>query len=1197
MRQRILRASSAFGALALTAVLAAPTSIPSLRTTHAQRGLVAVEQPLAIPAGAVRFGPLSPSTRLSLRVVLSPRDPGSLSSFIARTSSPSSPDYRHYLARGQFAARFGPTSDALSAVRSMLRGDGLDVTGVSPSHLVLSVTGSGRDVARALHTSYSVWKLADGGFAYRSNGAVELPAAIAHDVAGVVGTSSFVTERSFAVRGRRLTRSHHLGSDAVGPRQPPTECSQAQQQVPPGTFTPEEEGDAYGLSSVWAHDDDGSGHTVALLEFAPYALSDILFYDACFGALPGGSTSDPLLHNIYVDGGTSRGSSGGSDEPTLDIEEIRAIAPQARLDVYEGPNNVVGPIDTLQRIATDDAAQIVSISWGICEQFSDHAAETPVFEQMAAQGQTVFAAAGDNGSSDCLLQSPAGGPPIVAATVDDPASQPLVTGVGGLTVTSVAPLEQTVWNDCTSSLPGCLGDAGGGGISEVYPHPSWQEAPGVPTGAERGATHRDSPDLSVMGDPNTGMLAFYQGTFQPYGGTSMGPPLLAAMTADDLESCGSATFGFLNPLLYAMGRNGGDFDDVTTGTNAIAASTYKAKEFDAGPGYDMASGLGSPDPSTFLDALCDADATANASPTTPNTPSTWLVVFHTGGDAYPDGATVTLTAPPGTRLPSTASDWTIETPHGTDPPTHVALRMGPGSTDDNIATLTVAQGAPAVGEITIQASEVVNPLTVGSASVGITDSVDSLAERAPLALSTASPESATLSVAGAHAPYTEPIGSSGLEVTATVGDGVGDVVAGQPVTITATGHAVARTTTTTTNGAGQVRFAIRADRVGTTTVTVASGGTPLGSLDVHFTNPWRQLAARTLAGSGAATGIASVVPTGGAGFVAVVRTAGDSIDLVRSAGARAVVSPLHAAGQLPAVGSNPTIARGGAWLYVAYRSTAGHLVVLADPLHAKGMPWRIDDLTSRGVVPSVTGVPAAIVAGAGARAVLSLAAVATSGDVLRVTARLEQVTQFTVSDLSRLSGWSVRAAGSVAQATIGGGVVVFARSAGGELVELARDAGEWIADDVASDALLVGLPSIATGSPVAIVGDGLLTVIAPSRGGLNQFVGTLGNWSASTLTSGDEGTSAPSDAKALPALPGAASVLVDGAVTEVVCGTSTGRLLELTSLGVSAPWAAFDLTQLAHLDGAVQGAAVLPGGPTALLVAVRGHLVVLHAVS
>ena len=136
-------------------------------------------------------------------------------------------------------------------------------------------------------------------------------------------------------------------------------------------------------------------------------------------------------------------------------------------------------------------------------------------------------------------------------------------------------------------------------------------------------------------------------------------------------------------------------------------------------------------------------------------------------------------------------------------------------------------------------------------------------------------------------------------------------------------------------------------------------------------------------------------------------------------------------------------------------------------------------------------------------------------------------------------------------------------------------------------------PEIRTATTV----DGVLTVIAPSRGGLNQFVGTLGNWSASTLTAGDEGTSAPSDAKALPALPGAASVLVDGAVTEVVCGTSTGRLLELTSLGVSAPWAAFDLTQLAHLDGAVQGAAVLPGGPTALLVAVRGRIVVLRSVS
>jgi hypothetical protein len=1193
------RIAGAACALSVSTVLAAPAAVHVAAVPAQIRGdgLVAVEHPTSVPRGAVRVGALRAATPLALRIVLAPRDPAALSAFITRISSPSSPDYGRYLARGQFAKRFGPTSYAIAAVRTQLTRDGLAVTGLSPSHLVLSVSGTEREVAAALHTSFSVWRLGDGNHGYRDDGNVELPASIARDVAGVEGTSSLVSEHSFAVRGRRAA----VGARRIArvePRQPPSECATAQQQLPPGTFTPEEEGDAYGLNVAWSHDDDGTGHTVALLEFAPYALSDILFYDTCFGALPPGSTSDPKLHNVYVDGGTSRGSGAAADEPTLDIEEIRALAPDAQLDVYEGPNNVVGPLDTLQRIATDDTAQVVSISWGVCEQFSDHAAETPVFEQMAAQGQTVFAAAGDNGSSDCLEQSPSGGAPLVEASVDDPSSQPLVTGVGGLTVTNIDPLEETVWNDCTGGIPGCLGDAGGGGISAVYPHPSWQVAPGAPTGSQRGASHRDDPDLSVMADPNTGMLAFFEGTFQPYGGTSMGPPLMAAIDADDLQACGATTFGFLNPLLYAMGRHGGDFDDVTTGTNAVASSTYKAKEFNAGPGYDMASGLGSPDPSTFLDALCDATATATATPATPGSSSTWLMTFHTGGDPYPSGSTVTLTTPPGTVLPSIASDWTVQTSLGTYPPGAVVLSKAPGSTTDNVAELTISQGAPDVGQVTIQAAEVFNPNSVGTASVGISDSVDSLRESAPLALSAPSPTTATLSVPGGHTPVTAAIGSSGVDVTATITDGTGDVVAGQPITFETSGHAIVHATTTSTNTAGQLRFELRDDRAEVATVTAESLGTAIGSLEVTFTDPWRTSPTTREPRSGAVTGIASVVAAGGGtGFVAVIRTTSGGIDVARSSGSRVIVSRLVAAGKLPPVASDPTIARGGAWLYVAYRTTGNHLVVLSDPVHPHGHGWRVDDLTARGAVPSVTGAPSAIVAGTGVHATLSIAVVDTAHHVLRAVAPLSHVTRFSTSNLSHASQWGVAATGSVEQISLSGAVVVFARSSSGQLVLLARNDGVWLADDLAADAELIGPSSVATGNPVASADDGQATVVVPSRGGLVVFVGALGNWSASTLSRGAEGTSVPAEARGLPAFLGTASLLVGGSATEVVCGANTGHLVELTSLGVSDSWSSYDLTDLAHLDGPSPGAAVLPGAPTSLLAAVRGRLVVLRAVS
>ena len=335
-------------------------------------------------------------------------------------------------------------------------------------------------------------------------------------MSGIVGVASVVRERSFARHAARASRRVVRADVAVrtashvDPRLAPGgPCPDAAAALGGGTFTPTQEGQAYGLATAWTHGDDGTGRTIALEEFAPYATSDILTYDLCFNLLPPSATSDPLVRNVLVDGGTSPGSAAGSDEPTLDIEEVRALAPGADVEVYEGPNNVTGPIDTLQRIATDDTAQVVSTSWGICEAFSDHAAEAPILEQMAAQGQTVFAASGDSGSSDCVEQSPQLGPPLVGAAVDDPASQPLVTGVGGLTVDSLSGPSESVWNDCGSSH-NCLGNAGGGGISAVGTRPAWQVAPGTPTGNARGAHARLVPDLSVMGDPSTGML-YYQG--------------------------------------------------------------------------------------------------------------------------------------------------------------------------------------------------------------------------------------------------------------------------------------------------------------------------------------------------------------------------------------------------------------------------------------------------------------------------------------------------------------------------------------------------------------------------------------------------------------------------------------------------------------------------------------------------------------
>ena len=222
-------------------------------------------------------------------------------------------------------------------------------------------------------------------------------------------------------------------------------------------------------------------------------------------------------------------------------------------------------------MASSDTATIITTSWGICEAQTDGSAqaEQTIFQEMAAQGQTVVAAAGDDGSSDCEDTSE----PSSAAAVDDPASQPYVTGVGGLDVSNIDPLTESVWNDnCTQADCG----AGGGGESSLWSRPSWQVAPGINTTAD---TMRMVPDLSVMGDPATGFIQYYTGAGSGFcrhscsggwgaiGGTSIGAPLVSDLIAVAAQACGVPRLGFINPSLYAMATTG--FVDVTTGNNDL----------------------------------------------------------------------------------------------------------------------------------------------------------------------------------------------------------------------------------------------------------------------------------------------------------------------------------------------------------------------------------------------------------------------------------------------------------------------------------------------------------------------------------------------------------------------------------------------------------------------------------------------------
>jgi subtilase family serine protease len=563
--------------LAVSATLVG-LALPTIAVATEARVVVASSAP--IPANVTVVNKTITTT---FDVTLAPRSSVGLTTYIASLSDTASPNFHHYLSTAQFAQRFGASASSVDAVRSYFRGFGLEPGALSKGRLVLRVKGTTTQIAHAFAAPVETVRRSNGALAAQLATNGSLPSPVAHDVAGIAGLSTVVQPST------NLVLSHVKAHTAIATSCPDDGGELSTSPNANFGYTPFQFAQLYGFASEWANNVTGSGQTIAVYELSAYDPGDLATFLNCYGL-------NPTITPVSVDGGPT---GGYDDEPTLDIEELTAMAPGANVEIYQGPNDSNGPLDTYAQIADDNTATIVSTSWGTCEgdPSGDPAAEQPVFEQMSAQGQTIVSAAGDSGSSDC------NGITNNNLAVDDPASQPFVTGVGGLSVNDISPLSQTVWNTPVSSgNPG----AGGGGVSTLWSRPTWQVAPGAPSGIAM----RMVPDLSTDADPSTGFVQYFTGTGQgvcqqnclagwnAVGGTSIGAPMVSSMIATAAQGCGTARLGFINPSLYAMASTG--FVDVTTGSNDL----YKVGAYSAGPGYDMASGLGSPDGAGFFAGLC-----------------------------------------------------------------------------------------------------------------------------------------------------------------------------------------------------------------------------------------------------------------------------------------------------------------------------------------------------------------------------------------------------------------------------------------------------------------------------------------------------------------------------------------------------------------------------------------------------------------
>lgn len=640
----------------------------------ARAALTRVRMAVSRPAGATITGTVPPATRLRVTVTLKPRDPAALDAYAKAVSTPGSPDYRRYLTPSEFGRRFGATPAQVAVVRESLRARGLHPGPTSPGSLSVPVSATAAQLEHAFSISLQSLALPGRLTAIAASRAPAVGASAAAAIQSVVGLTTVSAPRPLLVRARRpATRAPLVGPHvATGGPQP---CAAAQSAAPGQTaYTADQIASAYGFSGLYKAGDAGAGVTVAIYELESHDSADIAAYQACYG-------THATITNVAVDGGAGTGA--GTGEAALDIENLIGLAPNVNMLVYQGPNSNSGnpgsgPYDTFSTIINQNRARVISVSWGQCESAlgqSDATAENTLFQQATAQGQSIVAAAGDSGAQDC---DNGGTPQQTQAAVDDPSSQPYVTGVGGTSLQALGPRPtESVWNSGGMAQSGTAQPgAGGGGISTFWPMPPAQADAAAGLGVRSplaagstcgngGGYCRAVPDVAADADPTTGYLIYWNGgasvTGQPagwqgIGGTSGSAPLWSALLAlaDASPACSTSPVGYADPALYRAASSGyaANFNDVTTGNNDFTGTN--GGRYAATPGYDPASGLGTPNAAALAASLC-ADTVRLASPGQQrSTVRTSVSSRIRGSDTA--GTTVTYNAsglPPGLGLDTT----------------------------------------------------------------------------------------------------------------------------------------------------------------------------------------------------------------------------------------------------------------------------------------------------------------------------------------------------------------------------------------------------------------------------------------------------------------------------------------------------------------------------------------------------------------
>ena len=385
-------------------------------------------------------------------------------------------------------------------------------------------------------------------------------------------------------------------------------------------YTPQQFRKAYGLQSILDKGFDGKGQTIVIIDSfgSPTAWSDLQTFDKKYGLPDPPSFQQLAPYGSVPFDPNNQDQIGWAEETSLDIQWSHAIAPAANILVLTSPiaetEGVQGFPEflALERYAIHRNYKIISQSWVATENtlFTKEGKkvldEFNHFYKDAVTGErvTFFASAGNSGTGNIDEN----GNIYPFPTAGFPASSPWTTSIGGTSLhadTQGNYQYETVWNEGTD-------DATGGGISQYYPIPDYQQDYLTTTDKATLKGHRGIPDIAMNADPFTGVpvyLGFFpkdQQDFYIFGGTSEGAPVWAGLLADATQYVGHPV-SFFTQKIYRLAHHpeiyGKIFHDVTIGDNAQPDQTPPVPGYSAKPGWDLTTGWGSPIVSALFPAL------------------------------------------------------------------------------------------------------------------------------------------------------------------------------------------------------------------------------------------------------------------------------------------------------------------------------------------------------------------------------------------------------------------------------------------------------------------------------------------------------------------------------------------------------------------------------------------------------------------